>query len=93
MEDNICEQCPYYEIGKYLNLKLAVKGTSAAVQKDTGENSGLHFDFGRGEIIFSQKVCKIMVCCETFMYILVLKLKIAKARYSSTVLFDLIKIF
>ena len=93
MEDKICEQRPYYEIGKYLDLKLAVEGTSAAVQKDTGEKGGLHFDFGRGEIIFSQKVCEIVVCCETFMYILVLKLKIAKARYSSTVLFDLLKLF
>ena len=29
-----------------------------------------------------------MVCCETFMYILVPKLNIAKARFSSTVSFD-----
>ena len=92
MEDVICEQCPFYEIGKYLDLELAVKGTKAVVQKDTSENSGLPFDVGRGEINFSQKVCKIVVCCETFKYILVLKLKIAKARCCSTVLFDLFKI-
>ena len=56
MEDVICEQCPFYEIGKYLDLDLAVKGTSAAVQNDTSENSGVLFNVGPGEINFSQKV-------------------------------------
>ena len=87
MEDVICEQCPYYEFGKYLDLKLAVKGTKAVVQKDTSENSSLQFDVGRGEINFSQKVWKIMVCCEIFMH-----LKTAKAKLSSTVVFDLFEI-
>ena len=61
MEDVICEQCPIYEIGKYLDLDLAFKGTSKAVQKDTGENSGVLFNVGRGEINFSRKVCKSKV--------------------------------
>ena len=42
--------------GKYLDLELAVKGTSAAAQEYRGENSGLWFGVGLGKMIFSQKV-------------------------------------
>ena len=42
--------------GKYLDLELAVKGTSAAAQEYRGENNGLWFRVGLGNIIFSQKV-------------------------------------
>ena len=54
--DVICEHCPYYEIGNYLDFELAVKGTSAATQEYTSENSGLSFNVGMAKLIFSQMV-------------------------------------
>ena len=51
-------------------MELAVKGTHAATQEETSENSGLLYSVGRGKIIFSQKVNKKLCLCEEIISII-----------------------
>ena len=50
-----CKDCVTYEIGKYLDMTIAVKGKHAAVINN-GVNDGETFDVGSGYIVFSRKV-------------------------------------
>ena len=51
-----CKDCVTYEIGKYLDMTIAVKGKHAAVTKNNGVSDGETFDVGSGYIVFSRKV-------------------------------------
>ena len=55
--DVICKECVGYVVGKYLDLEIAVEGTSPARFEDTYNTSGAAFNVGKGELLFSEKVC------------------------------------
>ena len=58
--DIICEECHTYHVGKYLDLELALKGSSAAKKYDTDKTNGSRLSVESAEILFSQQVCLCM---------------------------------